>query len=228
MRRRSSNTVKTLHSGHTFTSRDSFPPGVLPTKRQVIKRILHIKNFRTETAANDIAEEIHNRWVWCNVYPIHTYTISKKFTTYLLRLVHLTVGRNQNEEMRFYKENPSLCRQLMTCLMFFALMIDKEKSGETAWFTDGRSRFCFTKIKKVSKCVDTVVPLSSSDKMFLRRHSQPTGPTCSSIETPAPAISAYGYASDCSSVQTEQSQSSTTSEFVSVPDAAPFSQNRMK
>ena len=78
MRRRSSNTVKTLHSGHTFTSRDSFPPGVLPTKRQVIERILHIKNFRTETAANDIAEEIHNRWVWCNVYPIHTFTISKK------------------------------------------------------------------------------------------------------------------------------------------------------
>ena len=70
--------------------------------------------------------------------------------------------------------------------------------------------------------------LSSSDKMFLRRHSQPTGPTCSSIETPAPAISASGYASDCSSVQTEQSQSSTTSEFVPVPDAAPFSQNRMK
>ena len=82
------------------------------------------------------------------------------------------------------------------------------------------------KSERVGKCVDTVVPLSSSDKMFLRRHSQPTGPTCSSIETPAPAISASGYASDCSSVQTEQSQASTTSAFV--PDAAPFSQNRMK
>ena len=84
------------------------------------------------------------------------------------------------------------------------------------------------KSERVGKCVDTVVPLSSSDKLFLRRHSQPTGPTCSSIKTPAPAISASGYASDCSSVQTEQSQSSTTSEFVPVPDAAPFSQNRMK
>ena len=70
--------MKTLHSGHTFTSRDSFPPGVLPTKRQVIERILHLKNFRTETVANDIAEEIHDRWIWCNVYPVHKYTISKK------------------------------------------------------------------------------------------------------------------------------------------------------
>ena len=79
MRRRSLNTaVKTLHSGHTFTSRDSFPPGVLPTKRQVIERILYLKNFRTEKAANDIVQEIHDRWVRYNVYPIHQYTITKK------------------------------------------------------------------------------------------------------------------------------------------------------
>ena len=78
MRKRSSNTVQTLHSGHTFTSRDSFPPGMLPTKRQVIEQILHLKNVRMEKAANDIDEEVHDSWVWCNVYPIHTYTISKK------------------------------------------------------------------------------------------------------------------------------------------------------
>ena len=80
MRRRSLNTIKTLHSGHTFTSCDSFPPGVLPTKRQVIERILYLKNFRTEKAANDIhvVQEIHDRWVRYNVYPIHQYTITKK------------------------------------------------------------------------------------------------------------------------------------------------------
>ena len=44
MRRRSSNTVKTLHSGHTFTSRDSFPPGVLPSKRQVIELGLGLRH----------------------------------------------------------------------------------------------------------------------------------------------------------------------------------------
>ena len=79
MKRRSSTSVKKiLHSGHTFSTRDSFPPGVLPTKRHVIERILHLKNFRTFNAANDIAREIYDRWVWCNVYPIHLYTISKK------------------------------------------------------------------------------------------------------------------------------------------------------
>ena len=67
MKRRSLTFVKKiLHSRHTFSTRDSFPPGVLPTKRHVIERILHLKNFRTFNAANDIAREIYDRWVWCN------------------------------------------------------------------------------------------------------------------------------------------------------------------
>ena len=49
------------YSGHTFLSRDAFPPGVLPTKRHVMKRILHLRNFRTFNAANDIAKEIYDR-----------------------------------------------------------------------------------------------------------------------------------------------------------------------
>ena len=84
MKRRSSTSVKKiLHSEHTFSTLDSFPPGVLPTKRHVIERILHLKNFLTFNAANDIAREIYDRWVWCNVYPIHLYTISKKVQSFV-------------------------------------------------------------------------------------------------------------------------------------------------
>ena len=53
------------------------------TKRHVIERILYLKNFRTFNAANDIAKEIYDRWVWCNVYPIHLYTISKKVQSFV-------------------------------------------------------------------------------------------------------------------------------------------------
>ena len=49
----------------------------------LIERILHLKNFRTFNAANDIAREIYDRWVWCNVYPIHLYTISKKVQSFV-------------------------------------------------------------------------------------------------------------------------------------------------
>ena len=55
-----------------------FPPGVQPTKRQVLERYLHFRKFRTAEAANDVANEIYDRWLWCNVYSLHRFTISKK------------------------------------------------------------------------------------------------------------------------------------------------------
>ena len=76
--RRSASNVKVLHSGYTFTGSKSFPSGILPTKCQVLERIIQFENFRTVDVANDVAKEIHDRWVWCNVYPLHYLTISKK------------------------------------------------------------------------------------------------------------------------------------------------------
>ena len=230
MRRRSSNTVKTLHSGHTFTSRDSFPPGVLPTKRQVIERILHLKNFRTETVANDIAEEIHDRWIWCNVYPVHKYTISKKVQNLVASFSSLDRWTKSRRGNTFLQRESEFMQTIDSLFDVFCVDDQQRKNLEKqhglrmaeadyAFYQDQKS-------ERVGKCKDTVVPLSSSDKMFLRRHPQSTEPTCSSTETAAPSTSACGYVSDCSSVQTEHLQSSTTSEFV--PDAESFSQNRMK
>ena len=76
--RRSASNVKVLHSGYTFTGIKSFPSGILPTKCQVLERIIQFENFRTVDVANDVAKEIHDRWVWCNVYPLHYFIISKK------------------------------------------------------------------------------------------------------------------------------------------------------
>ena len=63
----------------------------------------------------------------------------------------------------------------------------------------------FTKIKQVNELVNVWMLLlfPFSDKMFLRRHSQPEGPTCSFTEIAAASGSAFGYVSDCSSVHTE-------------------------
>ena len=77
MERRSSTTVK-IWSGHIFKNRDSFLLAVLPTKRPVTERIRHLKNFRILNAAKDIVEQICDRWVWCDVYPVHHYINQKK------------------------------------------------------------------------------------------------------------------------------------------------------
>ena len=59
--RRSASNVKVLHSGYTFTGRKIFPSGILPTKCQVLERIIQFENFRTVDVANDVAKEIHDR-----------------------------------------------------------------------------------------------------------------------------------------------------------------------
>ena len=85
--------------------------------------------------------------------------------------------------------------------------------------------------KRVGKCVDAVVPSTSADIQFLRRsrplQPHPEPPTCSSVTsvTSVPE-SALDYLSDPSSTNTDQTQSSAASEFVS--QSMPYeNQNRM-
>ena len=85
--------------------------------------------------------------------------------------------------------------------------------------------------KRVGKCVDAVVPSTSADIQFLRRsrplQPHPEPPTCSSVTsvTSVPE-SALDCLSDSSSTNTDQTQSSAASKFVS--QSMPYeNQNRM-
>jgi len=64
-----------LHSGTTFTGSGKCT-GV-PTKRQVLERTFYFRNFRTAdtVTANDVVDDIYDRWVCYNVYPLHRPTI---------------------------------------------------------------------------------------------------------------------------------------------------------
>ena len=70
--RRSASNVKVLHSGYTFTGSKSFPSGILPTKCQVLERIIQFENFRTVDVANDVAKEYMTDG--CGVMFIHYIT----------------------------------------------------------------------------------------------------------------------------------------------------------
>ena len=65
----SSAVMKKLYCGEVFKAADSFHPGELPTNRQVIERMLIFSDFRTLSAAREVAHELHDRCVWCNVFP---------------------------------------------------------------------------------------------------------------------------------------------------------------
>ena len=236
MKRRSSTSVKKiLHSGHTFSTRDSFPPGVLPTKRHIIERILHLKNFRTFNAANDIAREFYDRWVWCNVYPIHLYTISKKVQSFVNCFSALDRWSKKKRGEAFLQK----VKEFMSTIdeIFDVFCADDkqrrilEKQHGLKMTDDDYAFYKDQTSKRVGKCVDAVVPSTSADIQFLRRsrplQPHPEPPTCSSVTsvTSVPE-SALDYLSDSSSTNTDQTQSSAASEFVS--QSMPYeNQNRM-
>ena len=49
---------------------DSFPNGVFPTKRDVLQRLLHERNWQTRAAAVIVANDLYGRRIHCNVYCI--------------------------------------------------------------------------------------------------------------------------------------------------------------
>ena len=62
-----------------FISKEKFPDGgMLPTKREVLERMLHEENWRSKTAANTVTKELRDHWFWCNVYPISEPRIAQR------------------------------------------------------------------------------------------------------------------------------------------------------
>ena len=55
---------------YLFKSCDSFVNSVLPTKRDVLQKLLHERNWRTRAAAVIVANKLYELWIHCNVYCI--------------------------------------------------------------------------------------------------------------------------------------------------------------
>ena len=53
-----------------FKSCDSFPNGFLPTRRDILQRLLHERSWGTKAAAGIVANELYEGWIHCNLYCI--------------------------------------------------------------------------------------------------------------------------------------------------------------
>ena len=80
-RKSSTKRVHRCENYYEYKSRDHFNPGILPTKQDVLERLLFEDNWRQKEAATTVAEELYVIWVHCNVYCVSvnaiTWRISK-------------------------------------------------------------------------------------------------------------------------------------------------------
>ena len=61
---------------YEFTSRSGFKPGILPTKQDVLERLIYEDKWRQNEAANTVAEELFTIWIRGNVYCISVSAVS--------------------------------------------------------------------------------------------------------------------------------------------------------
>lgn len=232
--RRSAVNTKVLHSGHTFTSSESFPPGILPTKRQVIERVLHFNYFKTVEVANDIAKELHERWIWCNVYPLHQLTISKRIQILVSSFSALDRWSKKKRGDTFLKKESEFMEDVTQLFDVYCADAEQrqqmEKEYRLRMTEDDFAFYNDQKGHRIGRCLDAVIPLTSSDNLFIRRtSSQANASTSSAFNEQA---SGSGYVSDAgssgSTSMSHLSQSSVGSDFV--PDASfqAGQQNRFK
>ena len=166
--RRSASNVKVLHSGYTFTGSKSFPSGILPTKCQVLERIIQFKNFRTVDVANDVAKEIHDRWVWCNVYPLHYLTVSKKVQALVVAFSKLDRYPKKKRGASFLEKEAEFLSDIDKLFDVFCNDNEERRRLEK----DHKLRmtdedFVFYEDQKswrIGKCLDVALPLTSSTK----------------------------------------------------------------
>ena len=62
----------------SFTAKKNYLSEKLPTKRDVIERVLNEENFLQQSAAGVVAKELINIWIFCNVHPVNEMTVKQK------------------------------------------------------------------------------------------------------------------------------------------------------
>ena len=159
--RKSDNKIKVLHSGEVFKSCENFPPGVLPTRRQVLERIIHFKNFRTVHTANDVAQEIFDRWVFCNVYPLHLLTISKKLQNLVTSFSILDRWSKKKRGKVFLAKEAEFLSNVDELFDVFCDDVDQrrrlEREHKLRMTDEDFSFYADQKGRRAEKCLDVVI-----------------------------------------------------------------------
>ena len=174
--RKKAKNVKILHSGQTFSSCEAFQPRILPTKRQVLERTLNWNNFRTKEAAKSVANELFERWFWSNVYPLHLLTIIEKVGNQVTQFSTLDRCPKKRRNANFLERESKFLQDIGKLFDIFCL--DKhqrlclERQYNLRMSDKDYEYYKDQKEDRKTRCLEEIVPLSDSDKAFVRRTSR--------------------------------------------------------
>ena len=171
--RRQSHITKALHSGYTFTSRENFSDGILPTKKEVLERVLHEEKFLQQSAADLVATELVTHWIWCNVYPLSKITAANKISDMIKTFSSLDRYHKKKRGPTFFNKESEFLEDIDKLFDIYCDDSKQLKALEQKYnFKMVDKDYCFYEDQKnlrIGRCLPIIEPLSSSDHKFLRR-----------------------------------------------------------
>ena len=87
-----------------FVPVDGFFLGKLPTLKNVITRCLYYRNYLTNKTLTTVPEELFNRWIKYNVYPISIAEIRKRLRTEMTEFSRLYRYDKSKREQKYYSD----------------------------------------------------------------------------------------------------------------------------
>ena len=172
-RRRAATRVCKSEGFYEFTSKDGFVRDVLPTKRDVLQRLLHEDCWQTRAAREVVAQELVDVWVFCNVYPVSVKAVALRLETLAKSFKKL---HSQPKNRRKNDNYSNLVANFMADIndLFDIFCKDNQqrrKVEEKYKLRMTESDFDFYNDQKgprIAKCLNVVEKLQPSDKTFAR------------------------------------------------------------
>ena len=170
---RKASTTRTCRSEgfYEFTSKKSFAKNTLPTKRDVVQRMLHESHWQTKAAFEVAAQELVNVWVFCNVYPITTNAVTLRLET-LAKSFKKVHSQPQNRSVSYFKLVSNFLSDADLLFDSFCKDDKQRRTLEELYklrMTD--ADFAFYKDQhgpRLAKCLSVVEKLLPSDETFSR------------------------------------------------------------
>lgn len=221
--RRQSHITKVLHSGYTFTSREKFSDGILPTKKEVLERVLHEEKFLQQSAADLVATELVTHWIWCNVYPLSKITAANKISDMIKTFSSLDRYDKKKRGPTFFNKESEFLEDIDKLFDIYCDDSKQLKALEQKYnlkMVDKDYRFYEDqKNLRIGRCLPIIEPLSPSDHKFLRRSRNMT------YTEPCTSVNSSMQFSDTDSNNSADSNTIIASSFFNAPHS-PTSQNR--
>ena len=171
--------------------------------------------------ANDVAKEIRDRWVWCNVYPLHYLTISKKVQALVVAFSKLDRYHKKKRGASFLEKKAEFLSDIDKLFDVFCNDNEQrrrlEKDHKLRMTDEDFVFYEDQKSRRIGKCIDVALPLTSSDQIFIRRSESHVSAPSLQCQNEIITLSTTHYVSESESLastSTDTSQSSAVSQFL--------------